>query len=156
MNHQLLKAITGAAIITLTSGCATITPPPDRIYWDKADSNTQCTDNPSAIHGQYAGSLLSAGLGGADIGVGLAVGYFPVLGIGLAAIGIAGGNDSDVKYEQVKQCKEFKNYVLLRDSSKTAPANSEDKLRNLKDLNEKGLISDKEYMTKRKAIIDSM
>src|SRR5690606_27418039 len=156
MKYKIINITIGATLILLSTGCATIIPPPDRVHWDSADSNTVCTDNPSAVHGQSAARILARGVGGVEIGVGLAAGYFPVLGIGLAAIGIAGGNDSDVKYEQVKKCKEFKDYVLLRGTAKSKITSSEDKLRNLKDLNEKGLISDEEYLEKRRAILELM
>ena len=91
---------------SIVSGCATIIPPPDRIHWDTAKSTSQCTDNPSGVHIQFAGSLLAAGLGGWQIGAGIALDTFPIVGIGIAAIGLLAARDVDVKYDQVKLMQE--------------------------------------------------
>ena len=143
---------------SIVSGCATIIPPPDRIHWDTAKSTSQCTDNPSEIHTQYAGSLLAAALGGWDTGTGLAAGYFPIVGIGLGAIGILGSYDADKKYEQVKQCKEFKQYALLRDSkqNKASDNSTREKLMELEKMLNDGLITDPEYKEARKKVLEGI
>lgn len=145
-------------ISSFITGCATVTPPPSRISWDEASSSTKCTDDDSNIKLQYAGSLVAAGLGGWELGTSLALGTSPVLGISLAGLGIYGGSDADKKFKQVEKCKEFKQYVELRDSKVNNKSNMplREKLNQLNELLKSGDISEKEYNTLRKKTLDNM
>lgn len=145
-------------IFFFITGCATITPPPNRISWDDMRSSTECTDDDSSIKLQYAGSLVAAGLGGWELGTSLALGTSPVLGITLAGIGIYGGSDADKKFKQVEKCKEFKQYLLLRDrkNNNIKDMSLREKLNQLKDLFKNGDISEKEYDSLRKKTLNNL
>lgn len=98
----------------MVSACANIQPPPDRQHWDDVPVHTQCTDTRSGVHGQSAASLLYSGLGGLDIGAGIALGYVPVIGIGLVSLGLFGAVDADQKLSEIRKCEEFKEYVRIQ------------------------------------------
>lgn len=141
------------AFTVLTTGCATVTPPPERIHWDEVATSTQCTDEASGASAQYTGSLIAAGLGGWNIGAGIALGTFPIVGIPLAAVGIYGSADAGTKFQQINQCKEFKQYVLLRQPKKQVATGIEAKLNELDLLLKKGAISEDEYKIARKDVL---
>lgn len=149
------------ASVLVISGCASVTPPPDRIYWDEVPASTQCTDERSGAVAQYAGSLLASGLGGWDIGAGLALGYFPIVGIGLVTVGLAGGADAGNKFKKIEQCEEFKQYVVLREARNATHAVSEDqsvraRLEQLDELLKGGAINQQEYEEARKRVLSDL
>ncbi len=153
----IIKSTIIATTLGITVGCASVTPPPDRIYWNEAEASTQCTDDANAVSGQYAGSLLLSGIGGWDIGATLASGGFPIIGIGLAAWGIGGAADTGTKIQQIKDCKEFKQYVMLRDTkNKVDNISTKERLDRLKMLLAEKTISEPEYQTARSKILNSM
>ena len=152
-----LQVFFAASLVTGLSGCASITPPPERIDWDTAPSSTVCTDDESVLTGQYAGSLLAAILGGADIGAGLAYGQISILGFGLAGVGLYGANDVDKKLKEIEKCNEFKQYIALRDvkNAKTPEKelSLEKKLSELTQLLEKGVITQEEHDKSRERLL---
>ena len=152
------KAFISIAAILFMSGCASINPPPDRQHWDSVATSTQCTTEKSGVNGQYAGSLLASILGGANIGASIAAGTFPIIGIPLAGLGIAGASDVGNKYDQIEKCVEFKQYVSIRENKKsnTANATTEQKLKNLKDMLDRSIITPNEYETARNNILSKI
>lgn len=151
------KAI--AISCALMTGCASITPPPDRHYWDEAPAHTQCTTDTSGVNAQYAGSLLVSVLGGISIGASIAAGVYPIIGMPLAGIGIAGASDVGNKYDEIEDCEEFKQYVLHRKPKKQNTTNNktvEAKLNDLKDMLNRSIITEQEYKTARQNIIGKM
>ena len=79
------------------AGCATTTPPPERQYWDDATVSTVCTDTTDAVNLQSVGSLVLGGVGGWNVGTSLALGYLPIVGIGIASVGLISAVDADKK-----------------------------------------------------------
>ena len=61
-------------------------------------------------------------------------------------------------YEQVKQCKEFKQYALLRDSNKNKVSDNStrEKLMELKKMLNDGLITNPEYKEARKKVLEGI
>lgn len=145
-----------AATCLLMTGCASVTPPPDRIYWDEAPAHTQCTDDTSEVNTQYAGSLLAAGLGGWNIGASIALGAVPIVGLPLATMGIAGGADAGNKYKQIEECQEFKEYAFHRASKKDTNKTAEAKLKELQDMLDRSVITENEYKKARQSVIGQM
>lgn len=154
----IIKATTLTLSVILASGCANVTPPPNRLAWDNVDPNTHCTTDESATNGQFIGSLILSGVGGWDIGAGLALGQFPIVGLGLATAGIMGGSDVDKKQQQIKECKEFKQYVMLKKSSPAVAESDkkpsvEQRLTQLKKMLEDKIINQEEYNKARKKVL---
>ena len=153
--------MTGTVVaLSLLSGCASIEKPPERQYWDEVPASTQCTDDKSVLAPQMTGSILASGLGGADIGVGLAAGYFPVIGIGLATVGLTSAADVDKKIKEIEKCQEFKAYVAGRGSASNSASEGEnsieERLEQLESLRDSGSISDEEYKESREKIIEDL
>lgn len=142
----------------ILTGCASVTPPPDQEYWAETPRHTNCTSNKSGVAGQYAASLLASTLGGLNIGASFASGAFPILGIPLAALGIAGASDVDEKYDQIDKCIKFKEYMASRgtDNQQGATTDTAKKLLKLKDLHNQSLLTDKEYIQAKEQIISQM
>lgn len=159
---QSLKALFIALVLAaVLTGCASVTPPPDRIYWDEAPASTQCTDSRGGTVGQYALSLIASALGGFDLGAGIATGYIPVVGIGLTTIGLWGAYDSGEKFESIERCREFKEYVAMREArSSQGPSVTEGapraRLGRLEALYEDGEISEDEYRAARQRILEDL
>ena len=147
------KALISILLVGSLSGCAHITPPPDRAYWDSVPPSTQCTTNKSGVSGQYAGSLLAATLGGLNIGSSIAAGTFPIIGIPLAALGIAGASDVGNKYNEIDKCNEFKSYIAAK---QTTPTNSNQRLQELEKLRKSDTISESEYEILRQKILSEI